>query len=59
MTLAAQVENMEELARLRCEGDLREFKDAGAAAEAKPNGLSWLTEKAARKGEKGEGASTG
>ena len=47
-----EVENMEELARLRYETDLKEFKEAVAAAEAsgspKPNGTTWLAEKAAR-----------
>ena len=50
---AEEVDKMEEMARLRYEGDLKEFNAAVAEAEAsgadKPNGLTWLAEKAAKK----------
>ena len=43
---------MEELTRLRYESDLKDFNAAVAEAEAngtaKPNGSTWLAEKAAR-----------
>jgi hypothetical protein len=51
---AEEVEKMEELARLRYETDLREFNEAVLAADAqglpKPDGLTWLADKASRKG---------
>ena len=44
---------MEEMTRLRYEGDLKEFNAALAEAEAnglpKPNGLTWIAEKRAKK----------
>jgi len=50
---AEEVAKMEELTRLRYEGDLKEFNAAVAAAEAtgapKPNGLTWVAEKNAKK----------
>lgn len=49
---AEEVENMEEMARLRYEGDLKEFNEAVAEAEAngtpKPDGLTWIAEKRTR-----------
>ena len=51
---AEEVEKMEELTRLRYEGDLKEYNAAVAEANAlgtkPPNGLTWLAEKAAKKG---------
>ena len=48
-----EVEKMEELTRLRYEGDLKEYNAAVAEAEAegrpKPDGLTWLAEKANKK----------
>jgi hypothetical protein len=48
-----EVEKMEEMTRLRYEGDLKEFNAAVAEAEAngseKPNGLTWLAEKASKR----------
>ena len=47
-----EVEKMEEMTRLRYEGDLKEFNAAVVKYEAeggeKPDGLTWLAEKAAR-----------
>lgn len=48
-----EVDKMEEMTRLRYEGDLKEFNAALAEAEAnglpKPNGLTWIAEKRAKK----------
>jgi len=47
-----EVDGMEELTRLRFEGDLKEYNAAVAEAEAtglpKPNGLTWLADKQSR-----------
>ena len=48
-----EVEKMEEMTRLRYEGDLKEFNEAVAQAEAnglpKPDGLTWIAEKRTNK----------
>jgi len=45
-----EIEKMEEMTRLRYEGDLKEFQAAVAEANPgeEPNGLTWLAEKASR-----------
>ena len=52
---AEEVNKMEELMRLRYESSLKDYNEAVAEAEKngtqKPNGLTWLADKAAKKGD--------
>ena len=50
-----ELDNMEELARLRLQSDIKDYEEACEKAEAagapKPNGLSWLANKQPAKGD--------
>ena len=54
---ADEIEKMEELKRLRLQSDIKDYEEACAEAEAtgrpKPNGLTWLEDKAQAAASKG------